>query len=539
MLIIQQNKFISFRAAASVHHDKTKKFMAPKAFPFSKLALLFSAFLDNFRDPRRNLGKNCSPRSQFEFQNLEFLGQRHDLDNQVLIFHAETVLLRSSSLFPYFMLVAFEAGSLIRALILFVLYPFICLCHQDLALEVMVFVCFLGLKKERFIEGRAVLPKFFLEDVGRESFEVLRRCKLTIAVSDLPQVMVESFLKDYLDVDFVVGRDLKACGGCFVGLMEERRDYNAFQVVKMSPNVIGVGCFRKCFDHEWFPIARPTFWATLAMFMWLPMGFTLGIIRAIVTLSSLPFEIKSPILHFTGAQAKISNPELATIKTANGALYVCNHRTLLDPLVLSYCLRTPLTAVVYSLSQVSEIISPIKTARLTRNREQDAALMRKLLSQGNLVICPEGTTCREPYLLRFSPLFTEISDLIYPVALDCHVSMFYGTTARGFKSLDPLFFSMNPRTTYSVHFLNMVRRGAGDENGDVAGTSNYKMANLVQSMIAGELGFSCTKLTRKDKYLVLAANEGIVRKGGELNTETETKNVMKFENSKKLCDDNV
>ncbi|KAL0410308.1 UNVERIFIED_CONTAM: putative glycerol-3-phosphate acyltransferase 3 [Sesamum latifolium] len=527
-----------------------KKFMAPKAFPFSKLALLFSAFLDNFRDPRRNLGKNCSPRSQSEFRNLEFLGQRPDLENQVLLFHAETVLLRSSSLFPYFMLVAFEAGSLIRAIILFVLYPFICLCHQDLALEVMVFVCFLGLKKERFIEGRAVLPKFFLEDVSRESFEVLRRGKLTIAVSGLPQVMVESFLKDYLDVDFVVGRDLKACRGYFVGLMEERRDYNAFQVVKMSPNVIGVGCFRKCLDLEWFsnskeiylvdeqgrrnwhqlprdlypkPLIfhdgrlafRPTFWATLSMFMWLPMGFTVGIIRAIVALSSLPFEIKFPILHLTGAQIKISNPELATTSNANGALYVCNHRTLLDPLVLSDCLRTPLTAVVYSLSMVSEIISPIKTARLTRNREQDAALMRKLLSQGNLVICPEGTTCREPYLLRFSPLFTEISDNIFPVAIDCHVSMFYGTTARGFKSLDPLFLSMNPRTTYSVRFLNMVHRGAGDENGNDAGTSNYKMANLVQSMIAEELGFSCTKLTRKDKYLILAANEGTVRKGDE------------------------
>ncbi|XP_011094147.2 probable glycerol-3-phosphate acyltransferase 3 [Sesamum indicum] len=444
------------------------------------------------------------------------------------------------------MLVAFEAGGLIRALILFLLYPMISLCRQELALKVMVFVCFLGLKKERFVEGRAVLPKFFLEDVGRESFEVLRRGKMTVGVSDLPQVMVESFLRDYLEVDFVVGRELKVFRGYFVGLMEERRE-RGFQVVKMAPDVIGIGCFRKCLDREWFlnckeiylvseqerrnwhqlprdlypkPLIfhdgrlafRPTFWATLSMFMWLPIGFTLGIIRAIVALSSLPFEIKFPILHLTGAQIKISNPELATTNNANGALYVCNHRTLLDPLMLSYCLRTPLTAVVYSLSRVSEIISPIKTARLTRNRGQDAELMHKLLSQGNLVVCPEGTTCREPYLLRFSPLFTEISDRIFPAAIDYDVSMFYGTTARGFKSLDSLFLLMNPQPSCSVRFLNMVRGGA-DETGDDVETSKYKTANLVQAMIAEELGFTCTKLTRKDKYLILAGNEGIVGDG--------------------------
>ncbi|KAK4414890.1 putative glycerol-3-phosphate acyltransferase 2 [Sesamum alatum] len=178
------------------------------------------------------------------------------------------------------------------------------------------------------------------------------------------------------------------------------------------------------------------------MFMWLPMGFTLCFIRAIIV--TLPVEIKFPILHLTGANIGISNPELATTNQANGALYACNHRTMLDTVVLSYCLRTHLTAVAYSLSRVSEILAPVKLARLTSNREQDAALRHKLLSQVNLVVYPEGTTCREPYLLRLSPLFTEMSDNIFPVAIACHASIFYGTTARGLKSLDPLFFGPFP-----------------------------------------------------------------------------------------------
>lgn len=134
-------------------------------------------------------------------------------------------------------------------------------------------------------------------------------------------------------------------------------------------------------------------------------------------------------------------------------------------------------------------------------------MMDKLLNQGDLVVCPEGTTCREPYLLRLSPLFTELSDNILPVGLDTHVGMFHGTTAGGLKCLDPIFFLMNPSPSYTVRFLERVSGASACKDGT---GSRFEVANYVQSELGKVLGFECTMLTRKDKYLILAGNEGIV-----------------------------
>lgn len=268
------------------------------------------------------------------------------------------------------------------------------------------------------------------------------------------------------------------------------------------------------------PTPTPT--KSIAMLMWLPFGLILSVIRIALAVS-LPFRISTPLLTFTGLRLTSSIPENSHRNKQNGDdksnghghLYVCNHRTLLDPLYISFSLQKKLIAVTYSLSRMSEILAPIKTVRLTRKRDIDAKMMRRLLEQGDVVVCPEGTTCREPYLLRFSPLFSEICDQITPVAVDTHVSMFHGTTASGLKCLDPVFFLANPFPVYTVRLLNQVVPSQGNNNvGDVnvneSENCRFEVANHVQEEIGNALGFECTKLTRKDKYLILAGNEGVV-----------------------------
>ncbi|VAH27195.1 unnamed protein product [Triticum turgidum subsp. durum] len=413
--------------------------------PFSPLRRLLRRTLSG-RHHRRSTAKGAA------------VPPTEKLQGQTVIVDVEAWLLMSRlSTFPYFMLVAVEAGGFLRGLLLLLTYPLMCLFGHDMRLRAMVMVSFFGLREKEVLRvSKAVLPKLFLEDVASQGLEAVKKAR-----DKYPKPLV---------------------------------------------------------FHDGRLAFTPTFSAAIAMYTYIPFGIFLAILRS-TAYSLLPYRVSVPIGALTGMRSRIiAGPPAKAMdeNKAGGRLYVCNHRTLLDPITVAAGLRKPVTAVTYSVSPVSELMAPIRTARLTRDRDEDRRRMAGLLARGNLVVCPEGTTCREPYLLRFSPLFAELAAEVTPVALETRVDMFYGTSTKpASKVLDPLYFMMNPRPEYRVEFLDPVDTTTvadGDEDGHGHDKSHsIHVANRVQRVLGEALAFELTEQTRKDKYMMLAGNEGIVK----------------------------
>lgn len=125
----------------------------------------------------------------------------------------EGTLLKDPDPFSYFMLVAFEASGLIRFASLLILWPVIRLLDVlgmgDIGLKLMIFVATAGVR-ELEIESmaRAVLPKFYMDDIDVEAWRVFSLYDKRVVVTKTPRIMVERFVKEHLRADEVVGSEL-------------------------------------------------------------------------------------------------------------------------------------------------------------------------------------------------------------------------------------------------------------------------------------------------------------------------------------------
>ncbi|KAJ6841867.1 glycerol-3-phosphate 2-O-acyltransferase 6-like [Iris pallida] len=467
----------------------------------------------------------------------------------------EGVLLNDSDPFPYFMLVAFEASGLIRFALLLLLWPLVKLLDMlgfhELGLRIMIFVAVAGVRESEIeAVARAVLPKFYMEDVNMAAWHAYSSYDRRVVVTMCPRLMIERFVKDHLRADEVVGCELEVnrsgfatgfvkstpgSGGSLIST-RVREIFGADQpdaalVAKPTSSLLSSFCKEQyttpllasklndvphdhllirplpVIFHDGRLVCRPTPSMSLLIILWIPIGVVLATIRILVGLL-LPMRFIPYIVGIFGGAVVVRGrpPPPPAKSTSGGVLFVCTHRSLMDPVVLSMVLGRKVPAVTYSISRLSEILSPIRTVRLSRDREIDASRIKTELEEGDLVVCPEGTTCREPFLLRFSALFAELTDRIVPVAMNYRLGFFHATTARGWKGMDPIFFFMNPRPVYEVTFLNQLPVEATCS----AGKSPHDVANYVQRILAATLGFECTNFTRKDKYRVLAGNDGTV-----------------------------
>ncbi|KAE8718035.1 Glycerol-3-phosphate acyltransferase 5 [Hibiscus syriacus] len=374
---------------------------------------------------------------------------------EFVVSELEGTLLKDKDPFSYFMLVAFEASGLIRFMLLLLFWTVIrlfdALGMDDAGLKLMVFIATVGLRVSEIESvSRAVLPKFYMEDVDMEAWKVFSLYDIRVVVTKSPRVLVERFVKEHLRADEVTGNEEPS-----LGLGRATSSFRCFSLCKeqMHPPFITSGNLHNhqllrplpVIFHDGRLMKRPKPSTALLILLWMPLGIILAIIRFMVGVI-LPMQAIPYVSRLFGGKIIIKGKLPLPIScSSSGVLFVC-----------------------------------------TQNFNGPGCLVHRAHEKN-----------------PSSHIF-DIKINRNPIT---HTNgFFHATTAGGWKALDPIFFFMNPRPIYEVTFLNQLPVEATCSSGK----SPHDVANYVQRILAATLGFECTNFTRKDKYRVLAGNDGTV-----------------------------
>ncbi|KAF2554750.1 hypothetical protein F2Q68_00017908 [Brassica cretica] len=428
----------------------------------------------------------------------------------------EGTLLKSDEPFSYFMLLAFDASGVIRFALLLFLWPVTALLnvfsYKNAALKLMIFVATAGLRESEIeLVARDVLPKFYMDDLSMDTWNVFSSYKKRIVVTRMPRLMVERFAKQYLIAEEVIGTELIVNRFGFVTGLIQETDIDstclnrvASLFVDRKPH-LGLGrrpasttfislCEEQIHEpvkwnqhvevqppkpvifHDGGLMKRPTPANALTILLWFPFGIILAVIRILGDFI-FPMWLIPYVISLSFCRVTVKGKPQPKAGNSGGVLFVF---------------------LISDLSRFYDILSPVPIVRFTRNRDVDAVMMKQELSKGDLVVCPEGSICYQPFVLRFSAMFAELTDRIVPVAVNCRFGSFQ-RPLRSWNGLYLIFLFMNPTLEYEITFLDQLPLEATCSSGN----SPYDVANHVQRILADTLGFECTQLGRKAKYNVL------------------------------------
>lgn len=185
-------------------------------------------------------------------------------------------LLVSSSAFPYYFLVALEAGSYLRALALLLAAPLILLLYvafsEAAAIAILVFITFAGLRV-RDVEAvaRGVLPRHYAAGVRADTWAVFRACaERRVVITASPAVMVADFVREFLGAE-VAGTELETFPASapvekrfFTGRIKHvlvgERKREVVQRLFAGGDMPDVGLGDRESDHDFMAVCKVNYW---------------------------------------------------------------------------------------------------------------------------------------------------------------------------------------------------------------------------------------------------------------------------------------